>query len=700
MNAMPPERGDVFSPFIEPAARQFCGAVNERMSSDTNLRFGTNGSLSVEIGGDRRGVWFNQETGEHGGVLDLLRTYGRLEKPAALDWLRAQGAPIEPKRGGGKIVATYDYQAADGTLVYQVVRFDPKDFRQRRPNGSGGWIWNLKGIERIPYRLPELVDAFPGDPVFIVEGEKDVDALIGLGLVATCNAGGAAKPGESSKWPSTFATYFQGRDVVVIPDHDEAGEAHATAVAMNLTGLTGSAASVKILRLPDLSPKGDVSDWIAGGGTAGRLKTLASAVEPFDRSVVKIEQTIPSRKGSGSKPLWIEELQRTEKGDPRNNLSNVMLALRDDPRLEHLFGYDQMMRAPMLLGPVPSLLIEHEVATTSPRPVSDTDVAALQEWLQLACLESLSKDVTHQAVDLRATERSYHPVRDYLEAQRWDGTQRVRSWLATYLGAEPSLYASAIGQMFILAMVARVYEPGCKADYMLILEGPQGARKSTACAILGGPWFSDNLPDIRNAGKDVAQHLNGKWLIEVAEMSALDKTEAAALKAFITRPVERYRPSYGRKEAFEPRQCVFIGTTNKDAYLRDETGGRRFWPVKVGRIDTDALARDRNQLFAEALTLYRAGRKWWPDQAFEAEHIAPQQDARYEADAWEQAVADYLVNESRTTILDVARDGLNIETQRVGTADQRRIAAILERMGWRRGSRTKAGVPWERGVAV
>ena len=157
----------------------------------------------------------------------------------------------------------------------------------------------------------------------------------------------------------------------------------------------------------------------------------------------------------------------------------------------------------------------------------------------------------------------------------------------------------------------------------------------------------------------------------------MNRGEAAQLKAFISRPVERYRPPYGRMEVIEPRQCVFIGTTNQSAYLRDETGGRRFWPIKTSVIDINALIADRDQLFAEAVEQFRSGARWWPDKAFEREHIAPEQAARYQADAWEQPIAEYLEGKSETTIPSIAINVLSVEIGRIGPVDQRRIAGIL-----------------------
>jgi predicted P-loop ATPase len=380
---------------------------------------------------------------------------------------------------------------------------------------------------------------------------------------------------------------------------------------------------------------------------------------------------------------WLAECICSATGKPLPILANALVGLR--AVMPDTLAFDEMMRTPMLMSP-----LEKETVFT-PRPVTDVDVGIIQERLQRLGLTQLSKDVIHQAVDVRSHERRFHPVCSFLDKLTWDGKPRISRLFPYYFGADDTPYTRAIGTMFPIAMVARVYDPGCKADYMVVLEGMQGGLKSTACRVIGGPWFSDGLPHI-SAGKDVSQHLRGKWLIEVSELHAMSRAETELLKAFITRQEERYRPSYGRKEVFEPRQCLFIGTTNRDVYLSDETGGRRFWPVRTGTIDIDALAQDRDQLFAEAVALYQDGSRWWPDAEFEREHMIPEQAARYEPDVWEENIEAYLEGNpakcepgpKRVTIGQLARDALHIETPKIGTADQRRFARALERLHWRR----------------
>ena len=313
------------------------------------------------------------------------------------------------------------------------------------------------------------------------------------------------------------------------------------------------------------------------------------------------------------------------------------------------------------------------------------DAGAVRIWLTIHAkfgflpLKELFEDVLIN----EAHRGRYHPVRAYLDGLKWDGKPRLATWLADYLGAVPSEYVAEIGKCFLISMVVRIRRPGCKVDYVLVLEGQQGQLKSAVCEALAGEWFSDSLPDVRDH-KDVAQHLRGKWLIEVSELSAMTKAETNTLKAFITRTSERYRPSYGRREVTEPRECVFIGTINQGQYLRDATGGRRFWPVLALNIRLEALKVDRDQLFAEAVECLQKGDNWWPDPRFEAQHIKDEQAARFIEDPWSEPIEAYLarLKVKRATVTDVARDALQLEWARTDTRTTLRIVEILTRSGW------------------
>lgn len=387
---------------------------------------------------------------------------------------------------------------------------------------------------------------------------------------------------------------------------------------------------------------------------------------------------------------WKDGLQRSENGKVLSNLANALTAFRECPDLQAIVAYNALEQQIILCRAVPGSVDDYvsrggkkPLKPFARRPLSDPDVIGLTEFLQRQMAAATGRENVASAIELIAREYRYDPLVDFLTGLRWDGVPRVDTWLKTHLGADSDDegYLAAVGKMVLVSLVARALDPGCQADHMMILEGEQGTGKSSACRILGGEWFSDSLPDLSQA-KDASQHLRGKWLIEIAELSAFNRAEAHQLKAFCTRRTERYRPPYGRLEVVEARRVIFIGSTNSSTYLRDETGNRRFWPVKTGAINLAGLAQDRDQLFAEAFALYRKGEPWWPNGDFEQEYIAPQQDARMVIDAWCDPIAEWLEGKNVVTQFDVLLLALGVPVGSMNPKATERVRQIMTSIGW------------------
>jgi predicted P-loop ATPase len=377
---------------------------------------------------------------------------------------------------------------------------------------------------------------------------------------------------------------------------------------------------------------------------------------------------------------WQDELLRSKVSSDKNEssvlpvLANAITALRLAPEWRGVLAYDEFRNNVIALKPTPWGALPKNGWT-------DQEDRLTAEWLQHHRI-FVSVEIASQAVQTVAAERRVHPIRQYLDCLKWDGTPRLNRWLSAYLGVEESNYSYAVGSRWMLSAVARIYRPGVKADCCLILEGPQGIKKSTALRTLAGEYFTDELANL--GSKDASMQIRGVWIVEISELDSLARSEVASIKAYMSRTADRFRPPFGKRVIEYPRQCVFAGTVNHTEYLRDETGARRFWPVLCGSIDIEALERARDQLWAEARHRYSSGEKWWLDTLPLMEIAAEEQAARYQGDPWEEIMTRWLEARTSTSISEVLEKCVSKPQALWTQGDKNRIGRCLRALGWER----------------
>lgn len=399
-------------------------------------------------------------------------------------------------------------------------------------------------------------------------------------------------------------------------------------------------------------------------------KRRAIAATYLRTAMLKAKETSENDGTATVIPFWRSQLLKSANGVIQGSLANVLTALRSAPEWVDLLHFDEFHQRPVLRGAPP-----WRPSETTVEEWTDLHDIRCTDWMQHQGIK-IHTDVVGQAIALVASERTFHPVRDYLDSLQWDQVFRIGSWASDYLGVPFSPYAARVPKAWMVSAVARIMEPGCKADCALILEGEQGSRKSSALKVLGGPWFSDDIADLGT--KDSALSMAGAWIIELAELDAMTRGDISKIKAFMSRSVDRFRPPYGRRVVEQARQCVFAGSVNHAEYLRDETGGRRFWPMKTGLIEIRRLEEDRDQLWAEAVELYYQGAPWWIVDDEIKSSATEEQKQRLHADPWDALIVDFIDNAmGDITVQRVLSEAIQMPKDRWGQAEMNRVSRVL-----------------------
>lgn len=392
---------------------------------------------------------------------------------------------------------------------------------------------------------------------------------------------------------------------------------------------------------------------------------------------------------------WTELLRRNEKGMIRGELSNAYLVFKHHPDWKGMLAFNEFTQ-------------EVDKLRVPPFPTGqkgrwrDADAGHALVWLQQQVGVPINQvPVADKAAMTVADENRYHPIRNFFaELPEWDGVERLPNMMNRVFGVKDTEYSRHVGLSLMVSAVARVMEPGCKVDEMVILEGSQGIGKSTGVReLFGSEWYVElsEAPD----NKDFFLTIQGAWAVEIGELQSFSKANITMVKMAITRRDDKFRPPYAQRAISHLRQCIFIGTTNATEYLIDASGGRRFLPVYCNKSDVGYIKAYRMQLWAEALKRYRDGFKWWNVPVAEAE---VEQEQRYFEDPWEERIIDYLEGYAasnaypdwrnggdrseminKVTIMELMSHALKLDVGRQGKPEQRRVGDIMRHLGWEKG---------------
>lgn len=420
--------------------------------------------------------------------------------------------------------------------------------------------------------------------------------------------------------------------------------------------------------------------------------------------------------GAGRGPEWLRPFWNRKKHYWMVSRELVIAALENDLQLVGLVAVNRLTNNIDLRRPLPG-------SNVPAGPMTGATDLLLGRYLSVTYgLPSISRAALSEAIETVAHQNEFHPVQQYLQGlhdgKAWDGTKRLDKWLPWVIGeldaktGAPLLppkvheYLCLVGRFFLLGMVNRVMNPGCKFDYCMVLEGKGGLMKSTLFKTLASKaWFSDTHFDV-GRGKDGQEQVQGLWVYEIAELAAFSKSDINLIKAFISAEVDRYRPSYGRVVEAYPRQCVLGGTTNEKHWLRDRTGNRRWWPVPVrNRVKIDWLAKYRDQLLAEAFAEFLQGARFYPLPEEEERLFVPMQDKRLVESTVMSALLEVLtrpptaggigaiVNElTQFVTIKQLNEALHVDAGKSSAALDGQIRAWLDSEGWEYGKKQINGV--------